>query len=228
MLLSMNANLRPVWFEDNSALAVNEIFDSIEGEGKRVGELATFIRLAGCNLRCSYCDTTYAFAEKHMMGLQDILAKVHYPAVTLTGGEPLMQEVRPLLEALKSHTVNVETNGSIDISRYFDLDNVFFTVDFKCGTSGETSKMLPYNFKHLRKRDVLKFVVGSHEDLVQAKNLYLFHYDNLRNRQIFVSPVFGQIEPAEIVDFLKAEGLRKWRVQLQLHKFIWDPEKRGV
>ena len=218
MLPSMSDNI----------LYVNEIFDSIEGEGKRAGELATFIRLTGCNLRCSYCDTAYAFKEGTPMTVQEILDKVHYPNVTLTGGEPLMQDIRALLEALRSHNVNIETNGSLNIQNYFDLDNVFFTVDFKCGTSGMTKEMLPHNFKHLRKRDVLKFVVGSEEDLQQAKALYLFHYDNLRNRQVYVSPVFEKIEPAEIVEFMKKEHLRKWRVQLQLHKFIWDPMKRGV
>lgn len=212
----------------DNVLYVNEIFDSIEGEGKRAGELTTFIRLTGCNLRCSYCDTAYAFKEGHPMTVQEILGEVHYPNVTLTGGEPLMQDIGELLEALQSHNVNIETNGSLNIQKYFDFDNVFFTVDFKCGTSGMTKEMLPHNFKNLRKRDVLKFVVGSHDDLVQAKELYLFFYGNLRNRHIYVSPVFGKIEPAEIVDFMKKENLRKWRIQLQLHKFIWDPEKRGV
>lgn len=207
---------------------VNEIFDSIEGEGKRAGALATFIRLTSCNLRCSYCDTAYAFQAGTPMDVQDVLAKVHYSNVTLTGGEPLLQDIRPLLDGLRSHSVNIETNGSIDITPFFDYDHVFFTVDFKCGSSGETDKMLPCNFKHLRKQDVLKFVVGSREDLVQAKNVYTTFYENLKYQQIFVSPVFGKIEPADIVDFLKAENLSTWRIQLQLHKFIWDPNRRGV
>lgn len=225
----MNARKDIETLTNGEELLVNEIFDSIEGEGKRAGELATFIRLTGCNLRCSYCDTKYAFGEGKLVRLSDIIPQVHYPNVTLTGGEPLLQEIRPLLKELDNrHTVNVETNGSLDITRFFGFSNVFFTVDFKCHASGESDSMLPYNFDHLREQDVLKFVVGSRQDLMQAKAVYQAHHENLKHRQIFVSPVFGKIEPADIVDFLKAENLSTWRIQLQLHKFIWDPNRRGV
>lgn len=209
-------------------LLVNEIFASIDGEGKRAGELATFIRLTGCNLRCSYCDTAYAFKEGKPMTVQEIVDKVTQKRVTLTGGEPLTQDVKPLLKALKGHEVNIETNGSIDIAPYFDFDNVFFTVDYKSGSSGMNKKMLMSNFKKLRSKDVLKFVIGSFEDLEEAKLFYLNHFADLQDYKIYVSPVFGQIEPKDIVEFMKKNNLGQWRIQLQLHKFIWNPKKRGV
>ncbi len=209
----------------NDKLCVNEIFDSIDGEGKRAGELATFIRLTGCNLRCSYCDTTYAFTQGCEMSITDIADKVSYRNVTLTGGEPLYQDVHTLLEQLHDHDINVETNGSMDILPYFKYPNVWFTVDYKCKTSGESNAMLPSNFFHLRPQDVVKFVVGSIDDLEQAKkvcNAYDFVCP------VYISPVFGKIKPAQIVDYMKKHDLEKWKMQLQLHKFIWKPNARGV
>lgn len=210
-------------------LLVNEIFDSIEGEGKRAGSLVTFIRLTGCNLRCSYCDTTYAFAEGVEMSTKDIMSKVHYDRVTITGGEPLLQKsIRSLLSHLYQYEVNIETNGSVNIEPFFGLPNVFFTVDYKTGSSGMTEKMCANNFMKMRKRDVLKFVVGSIDDLEEAREVFLKYYSNLRNRKIYVSPVFGKIEPSTIVEFLKENNLKTWKIQLQLHKFIWPVDMRGV
>ena len=208
-------------------MKVNEIFVSIEGEGKRAGELATFIRLTGCNLRCSYCDTAYAFEEGTEMSVPDILKQVPegIPNVTLTGGEPLCQEPHELLGALRHHMVNIETNGSVDLAPYRKYSNVFFTVDYKCPTSGMESRMLEQNFLHLRPGDVLKFVVGSTGDLETA---FDFCREYRPDCQIYISPVFGKIEPAEIVDFMKEKNTVHWRLQLQLHKFIWNPEQRGV
>ena len=219
MLLSMS---------ETESLRVSEIFDSIEGEGKRAGELATFIRLVGCNLRCSYCDSTYSFMGGEVLTLEDILSQVHYSNVTITGGEPLLQNLHPLLKKLQSNMVNIETNGSIDIRPYLSMSHVFFTIDYKCGSSGMNDKMFHQNFRELRKRDVLKFVVGSRADLEQAYKFYTKHAKALRDCKIYVSPVFGEIEPVEIVDFMKKHNLRSWRMQLQLHKFIWNPDKRGV
>lgn len=214
--------------EFKDALTVNEIFDSIEGEGIRAGELATFIRLCGCNLRCTYCDTTYAFTNGVKMPISEILRKVHYANVTLTGGEPLCQQIAPLLRTLQEHEVNVETNGSIDIRPYQKYDNVFLTVDYKCGFSGMTDRMYLANFESLRSCDVLKFVVGNQMDLEEAHCLYLAYQRYLAGVPIYVSPVFGQIEPQDIVAFMKKHKLENWRVQLQLHKFIWPPSQRGV
>ena len=156
----------------NYSLCVNEIFDSIDGEGKKAGQLATFIRLCGCNLRCSYCDTAYAFNEGQHMDIADIIAQVSYPNVTLTGGEPLCQDIHALLEGLKGHSVNIETNGSMDIEPYFKYDHVWFTVDYKSLSSDMANRMLPENFEKLRPQDVLKFVVGDEADLRQALGVY--------------------------------------------------------
>lgn len=211
--------------ENIDLLRVNEIFDSIEGEGKRAGELATFIRLTGCNLRCSYCDSTYAFAEGELETVEDILNQIRYPNVTITGGEPLLQDLHPLLQWTGNRHVNIETNGSADIYPYLGYSHVFFTMDFKCASSGMTKQMYLPNFKKLRKRDVLKFVVGGREDLEQALTFCQKHKPKC---QVYASPVFGSIEPKDIVAFMKEHHLEDWKVQLQLHKFIWNPQERGV
>lgn len=206
-------------------LKVNEIFDSIDGEGKRAGKLVTFIRLTGCNLRCSYCDTAYAFAAGEDMTAAEVLSRVHYLDVTITGGEPLLQNLHPLLRKMQNRCVNIETNGSIGIRPYLDYPHVFFTMDFKCRSSGMTRDMFLPNFRELRKRDVLKFVVGSREDLEQA---LAFCRKQKPKCQVYASPVFGSIEPKDIVAFMKEHHLEDWKVQLQLHKFIWNPQERGV
>lgn len=208
-----------------SKLKVNEIFNSIDGEGKRTGELATFIRLTGCNLRCTYCDTTYAFHEGTEWTVDDIVNKVAYKNVTITGGEPLCQDLHELIEKLDAHDINIETNGSIGIGPYLKYDHVFFTIDYKCSTSGMIQSMLMDNFTNLRKRDVLKFVVGDLGDLQEAKRI-TEQYRPLS--AIYISPVFGKIKPVEIVDFMKRNKMLDWKVQVQLHKIIWEPTARGV
>ncbi len=219
---------------------INEIFDSIEGEGKRAGQLTTFVRLDGCNLTCSYCDTMYAHgidAEKEPWQVQDILDKLHHKNVTITGGEPLMhyKTLPSLLTAIRKlqnryHEVNIESNGSMPIKEYLDYDDVFFTLDYKCGSSGMRGTMYLPNFEQVRSRDVVKFVVGSVEDMQEAAHVYKYFKLSRLDGNVYLSPVFGSIEPAEIVEFMKAAEHRgfDWRVQLQLHKFIWNPEKRGV
>lgn len=204
---------------------VSEIFDSIEGEGKRAGDLATFIRLIGCNLNCGYCDSRYTFHGGEEMDVEDIIKRVTFDRVTLTGGEPLIWDVAPLLDLLWDKQVNVETNGSRDISRYFKYGNVFFTVDWKCGTSGMSSHMLPDNFYNLRPQDVLKFVVGSIGDLEEAERVCKRFKPKC---PVYISPVFEEIEPRDIVEFMKAHKKQDWKIQLQLHKFIWEPNRRGV
>lgn len=214
-------------------MKVIEIFNSIDGEGVRAGELATFIRLAGCNLRCPYCDTKYSWSNDKVteMTSQEILSFIErsgYTNVTLTGGEPLIHPgVKTLLDALSraGYNVNVETNGSINIEG-FRRPGVFFTVDYKCPSSSMEDKMCFEMFRELQEDDVLKFVVGSQEDLQTARKITQLLDDH--SCLIYVSPVFGQIEPAEIVEFMKKYKLEDWRIQLQLHKFIWDPNERGV
>lgn len=214
-------------------MKVVEIFKSIDGEGKRAGLPATFVRLAGCNLRCSYCDTSYAFDTKEAkdMHLAEIVQEVEnygVPSITITGGEPLIHpyitEILILLNNKNIFDVNVETNGSIDPYPYHNLKNVWFTVDYKCPSSGQEDHMNPNAFESLRSQDVLKFVVGNKEDLDKALQIIEKYKPK---SQIYFSPVFGY-PASEIVNFILAHDLNDCKVQLQMHKYIWDPEERGV
>lgn len=212
-------------------MRVVEIFKSIEGEGIRAGYPVVFIRLAGCNLRCSYCDTKYSYNEKEYPDMTvDNIVKTVFKfgchRVTLTGGEPLIHEdVDLLIEELTEMgtEVNIETNGSVDISPYICDKNVIITMDYKCSSSGMEDMMLISNLDKLRKQDVLKFVVGDENDLDTCLNLC-----DTSVAQVFISPVFGNIEPKEIVKYMLEHKMNDCRVQLQLHKFIWDPNQRGV
>ncbi len=221
-------------------MRVVEIFDSIEGEGIRAGQTASFIRLAGCNLRCSYCDTRYAlYGEKEEcvyteMTPEEAAEKARLRRVTLTGGEPLIHEdVQKLIALLlaQGKEVNIETNGAADISRFLSGDKgLFFTIDYKLPSSGEEGRMLWSNFLKLRPRDVVKFVVGTDEDVSAMLKIVLRLKSELRDMpHLFAGAVFGQYEPSELVRrVLENEALREVRVQLQMHKFIWDPDSRGV
>lgn len=212
-------------------MKVVEIFNSIEGEGKRAGIPCTFIRLYGCNAKCEYCDSTYAWAldNYEILTIDEILYFVNEigcPNVTVTGGEPLIHNgIEYLLNALVSngYDVNVETNGTRVPS--FWHRNLFYTMDYKTNVSGMTHLMNLKAFSELSGDDVIKFVVGSQDDLVQALEFLESH---TVQAQIFVSPVFGKIEPVEIVNFIKEHKLWHWKTQLQLHKYIWNPEERGV
>lgn len=220
-------------------LIVNEIFVSIDGEGKTAGMLTTFIRLAGCNLRCAWCDTAYALKKEQgtPMAVADVVAAVTTRAVTLTGGEPLEQPaavelVRQLME--KGISVNVETNGSRDTAALLALPNadtrLLITLDWKLPASRMEGQMHRPSFAALREQDVLKFVVASVSDLDRAYAVL----DDLRPRSlVYFSPVFGSMEPVALVDALRRrhEGghdVSRLRVQLQLHKIIWHPDERGV
>ena len=214
-------------------MKVVEIFNSIEGEGKRAGLPCTFIRLFGCNLNCSYCDSRYAWEEETgyytVMSVPEIIETVRSYGcknITITGGEPLIHTgIDKLLEALYDgdYYINIETNGSV-FPKY-GFSNLFYTMDFKTNCSGMSDKMNMEALNRLTRVDVLKFVVGSEEDLIQALEVT----EKLSvDCNIFVSPVFGKIEPVKIVDFIQHHKLWNWRVQLQLHKYIWDPEQKGV
>lgn len=247
-------------------MKVVEIFNSIDGEGKRAGELTTFIRLYGCNLRCSYCDTKYSYNQESAelpfteMSIEEIIKecdKYNTDNITLTGGEPLIHlDVKYLLRALSEsgYNVNVETNGSVPIKQYYNTDgthakgyeNVWFTVDYKCKSSGMEDKMCIDNFSKNYMDVVYKFVVGSKEDLDIASNViakYIFDLnnldfnsytvkDNIYNRSIYLSPIFGNIEPKDIVEYMIENNMFNnvcpIKVQLQIHKFIWPVDQRGV
>lgn len=218
-------------------MQVAEIFSSIDGEGLTAGGLATFIRLAGCNLRCTYCDTRYALrpVDGVKMSIQSILSKVRnigFKHVTLTGGEPLVYNEACLLVSLLADDgflVNIETNGSRDITYYLQ-ENVTVTMDYKTPYSGQEASMRRENLPLLRPDDVLKFVVGP-GDLSAVQDVLL--RENIQS-WIYLSPVFGKVKPAELVDFAKSfhasapEKAEKLRVQVQLHKIIWPADMRGV
>lgn len=210
-------------------MLVNEIFYSIEGEGIRAGMPCVFIRLFGCNLNCSYCDTRYSCEgeENKVMSIQEIVDEVEHfkcPNITITGGEPLIHSgINKLLSVLVDigYKVNVETNGSV----VPEIDGPIYTMDFKTKCSGMSNKMNIEAFKALDETDVVKFVVASIDDLEQALS---FVEENNIVANVFVSPVFGKIELIEIAEFLKLHKLYNWRMQLQLHKYIWEPTMRGV
>ncbi len=212
-------------------MKVIEIFKSIDGEGIRAGFPVTFIRLEGCNLRCSYCDTKYSYDEAQFteMTPQQIYDKVYRlgcKRVTLTGGEPLIhKDVNTLIELLTygGFRVNIETNGAVDITPYAKVRNILITMDYKCPSSGMTDKMLLNNLPELSKNDVLKFVVGSKEDLDVCRDIKKY-----TDAQVFISPIFGQIEPREIVEYMLEHDMQDCRIQLQLHKYIWPVDMRGV
>lgn len=218
---------------------VIEIFKSIDGEGKRVGLPVVFVRFAGCNLRCSYCDTKYSYGEgdnpiePKKMSVTEIESAIFGTGireVTLTGGEPLWQSdiitlIRNLCE--RGYRVNVETNGSLIPPMFPSVvrENLFYTMDYKCNSSGMSDHMDMDAINSLDCQDVLKFVVGSKGDMDQAAHVV----HNMRSRpQVYFSPVFGSIEPKEIVEYLLKNKLYDCKVQVQLHKIIWAPEERGV
>lgn len=214
-------------------MKVSEIFNSIEGEGKRVGLPSTFIRLFGCNLRCSYCDSLYSvdgqdYTEMSVDDIMEKVGKIGCKNITLTGGEPLIhKDVDDLLIrlALCDYKVNVETNGTIIPN--IRHENIFYTVDFKTYSSGVSDKMNEAVFACLHEEDVIKCVCGSLVDLSQSldflRGMGLQNFSN-----IYISPVFGQIEPEILVEFVKSHELWNWKVQLQIHKIIWNPQERGV
>lgn len=215
-------------------MKVVEIFKSIDGEGKRAGLPTTFIRLYGCNLNCSYCDTRYGcegdnYTEMLLSDIMDRVKELGLKSVTLTGGEPLIHEgIKDLIKSLsdEKYDINIETNGSVDISRFvMCAGDVFYTMDYKCNSSEMSPKMILSNFRNLRKKDVLKFVVSNEDDLDQARKVIGL---TGTRAQIYFSPVFGKIEPREIVDYILAHNMDNCKVQLQLHKIIWEPDTKGV
>ena len=222
-------------------MKVVEIFDSIEGEGIRTGQPATFIRLAGCNLRCSYCDTLYAlFGEDEPcryeeMTVEEIAARVNknYMRVTLTGGEPLVHtDIDALIKTLADMgcEINIETNGAADITNVPRHDGLFFTIDYKLPSSGESDKMLWDNFTHLKPQDVVKFVCGTDEDVrVMVDVAKRLNEMYTKPPHIFVGAVYGMMEYERLVNIILNEpALKDARFQIQLHKVVWDADERGV
>ena len=220
-------------------MKVVEKFISINGEGTRAGELAVFVRFAGCNLRCTYCDTMWAnepgcpAEEMTPAQICDYVRSTGISNVTLTGGEPLLQkEMGELIGLLISEcgvSVEIETNGAVDLRAFAELPEgrPVFTMDYKLPSSRCEDRMITENFNILNGEDTVKFVSGSAQDLERADEI-IEEYGLLDHCFVYFSPVFGKIEPVRIVDFMMERKLNKARIQIQMHKVIWDPDERGV
>jgi len=231
-------------------MVITEIFKSIQGEGTRAGLSCIFVRLTGCNLRCTWCDTAYAFHGGKKMSVEEVLARVDelagrvegmlgsqasIPLVELTGGEPLLQdEIVPLAERLLAakYEVMIETSGERFIGRL--PKEVVKIVDVKCPDSGEPDTFEMRNLEALSEQDEMKFVLSTRRDYEFARDFTAQHRLARRVKQVLFSPVFEDpqgkwpgLEPRMLVEWILADGLPV-RLGLQLHKFIWDPATKGV
>ena len=212
-------------------LVVNEIYLSLQGESTFAGLPCVFVRLTFCDLRCTYCDTEYAFYEGKKRSLGEIVDDVltyDCPLVEITGGEPLLQRnALPLMAMLADadRTVLLETSGAHDISAVDP--RVHRIMDLKTPGSGEVERNLFSNIDYLTSRDEVKFVIGSREDYEWSRTQLRDHRLAGRCRAVLFSPIFGRIDPREIVEWILADKLPV-RFQLQMHKFIWTPTQRGV
>jgi 7-carboxy-7-deazaguanine synthase len=211
-------------------IKVNEIYYSVQGESTYAGLPCVFIRLTYCNLRCTYCDTEYAFYEGKELPMEEILEQVksyNCSLVEVTGGEPLVQkECSDLLAELcnQGYTVLLETGGSLPIK---DLDKrVVVIMDLKTPSSGMMKKNLYENIEYLKPNDELKFVLGSREDYEWSRDLIGEHGLDSKCTILF-SVVFGKLTPREVVEWILEDKLNV-RFQLQMHKFIWEPDTKGV
>jgi len=212
-------------------LTVNEIFHSIQGESRRAGEPCVFVRLTACDLRCSWCDTPYAFYEGKKRSIEDVIAEVERyqcPLVEITGGEPLLQEdVYPLMEQLLARglTVMIETGGHRSISRVPGA--VLKIVDVKCPGSGEAHRNHWENLDAIGRHDEVKFVIKDREDYEYARDVVGRYNLPEKAGAILFSPVHGVLDARVLSEWVLADRIPV-RLQLQLHKFIWSPETRGV
>jgi 7-carboxy-7-deazaguanine synthase len=224
-------------------MVITEIFKSIQGEGTRAGLPCIFVRLTGCNLRCTWCDTAYAFHGGTKQSLEEILDRVQALAgganrtalVEITGGEPLLQPETPELAAkllAAGYTVMIETSGERPVGAL--PREVIKIVDVKCPDSGEPGRFDVANLEAVDQKDEIKFVLATRRDYEFARDFALGHRLAARVHQVLFSPVFP--DPAGTWDGLSARELAEWiladglpvRLGLQLHKFIWDPAMKGV
>ena len=213
------------------SLIVNEIFYSIQGESTHAGLPCVFVRLTGCNMRCAYCDTVYAYDEGHPMQISEILNAVgtfHCSMVEITGGEPLLQDETPrLISSLirKKYQVLMETNGSFDI-RITDPRCVRI-MDVKCPGSGEHEKCDHRNLRHLGARDQIKFVINDRQDYEYAKDILNRIPSRIPTGHLLFSPIREKIAPVELAGWILEDHLEA-RLHLQLHRTIWPDMARGV
>ena len=212
-------------------LTINEIFYSIQGESTRAGQPCVFVRLTACDLRCSWCDTPYAFDEGRKMSIDEVVASVEQhgcPLVEITGGEPLLQEdVYALMSRLgeAGKTVMLETGGHRSIARV--PRDVLKIVDIKCPGSGEADKNDWTNLDALAPNDEVKFVIKDRRDYEFARDVIERHDLAGRTGAVLMSPVHGVLEPRILSEWMLADRLPA-RLQVQLHKYIWAPTTRGV
>jgi 7-carboxy-7-deazaguanine synthase len=211
-------------------MRLTEIFYSIQGESSFIGRPCVFIRTTGCNLRCVWCDTTYSFYGGEEISLDDIMKKVESygcQLVEITGGEPMLQkEIYELCDRLlaANHTVLIETGGSLDLSQ---LDpRVIKIVDLKCPGSGEAERNYWPNLEILQPHDQIKFVIKDRRDYEWALAVIRKHCLEARFH-LLLSPVFGEMKLRPLAEWMLADRV-KAQLQVQLHKFIWPPEMRGV
>jgi len=212
-------------------LTVNEIFYSIQGESTYVGRPCVFVRLTACDLRCSWCDTTYAFHEGRKQSLDEVLAEVERldcPLVEVTGGEPLLQDdVYPLMQSLldRGRTVLLETGGHRSTANV--PQSVITILDVKCPGSGEAHRNDWTNLDRLRPHDEVKFVVKDRADYEYARDVITKHRLGERAAAVHLSPVHGVMDLRQLSLWAMADRLPA-RLQIQLHKYIWAPDTRGV
>jgi 7-carboxy-7-deazaguanine synthase len=222
---------------------ITEIFKSIQGEGTRAGLPCVFVRLTGCNLRCTWCDTAYAFHGGKKTTVEDVLVRVEeltggaaqLPLVEVTGGEPLLQEeVYPLAEKLieAGYTVMIETSGEKFVGRL--PREVIKIVDVKCPDSGEPDTFEMKNLEAVGANDEVKFVICSRKDYEFAREFTREHRLGEKVKQVLFSPVFDDpegkwkgLEPRQLVEWMLEDSLPV-RLGLQLHKFVWHPATKGV
>jgi 7-carboxy-7-deazaguanine synthase len=214
-----------------ATLLVNEIFYSIQGESTHAGRSCVFVRLTGCNLRCDWCDTEYAFSEGRRMTVAEVVAQVdayRCPLAEITGGEPLLQDaVHPLMLAMieRGLSVMIETSGASDVSR---IDpRVIKIMDLKCPGSGECKKNRWSNLDHLSARDEVKFVISDRADYEWARDVVESRALSERVNAVLFSCAFGRLEPARLAAWILEDRIPA-RLQLQIHKHIWPPDARGV
>jgi 7-carboxy-7-deazaguanine synthase len=212
-------------------LTVNEIFHSIQGESTHSGRRCVFVRLTACDLRCSWCDTSYAFHEGSKASVEEVVERVkafECPVVEITGGEPLLQkDVYPLMQRLLAEglTVMVETGGHLSVEQV--PEGVIRVMDVKCPGSGESHRVDWSNLERLRPSDEVKFVIRDRVDYEFAREVAARHHLAERTAAVLFSPVHGVIEPRALAEWILEDRLPV-RLQLQAHKYIWDPATRGV
>jgi 7-carboxy-7-deazaguanine synthase len=225
-------------------MVIAEIFKSIQGEGTRAGLPCVFVRLTGCNLRCTWCDTAYAFYGGTKMSVDEVLSKVEelagrddrrVPLVEITGGEPLLQPETPELSrrlVADGYTTMIETSGERFVGNL--PREVVKIVDVKCPDSGEAETFDLANLAVVDEKDEIKFVISTRRDYEFARDFTREHHLTGRVREVLLSPVFRDpegkwagLEARELAEWILADGLPV-RLGLQLHKFIWEPAMRGV